>query len=116
MVNFNQRNNFAIKITVVGLMIYTFSVAAESLSTAFANAPDINYHINLNLQTKQTAQKNNHKNDANFKQEPLLGKLRKNFNLTTQFTGMQGAPEVQKQFKKLNQSKSSFIKKTTLAS
>lgn len=113
MVNFKQRNNFAIKITLVALMIYTLSIHAESLSTLCANAPDINYNLSLNSKTKQVETQ---KNNVVCKQEPLFGRLRKNFNLTTQFTGMQNAPEVQKHFKRFNQSKNLFLKTTMLAS
>ncbi len=120
MINFGQYNNVALKIIIVLAMIYTFNAGAESLSTLCVNAPNINYRFNVNLKTLQagraTVQKNKHKNNINFKQKPLFDRLRKNFNLTTQFLGMQNTPEVQKHFKKLNQSKDLFIKKTILAS
>lgn len=107
MVNSNQLYNFAIKVIAVGLVCYAFNASAASLSKPFDHTTD-SKHI--------TIQGNNHKNKVHFKQEPLFGKLRKNFNLTTQFTGMHSSPEVQKHFKKFNQSKKSFIKTTTLAS
>lgn len=113
MFNFNQHNNFAIKISVAALVIYTFS-------TGGVHTPDINNRLNVNLKASEvaqvTVQKNKHKNNIDFKQEPLLGRLRKNFKLTTQFSGMQNAPEVQRHFKRLNQSKNMFMKKTMLAS
>jgi membrane-bound lytic murein transglycosylase D len=112
MVNFKQYSHFAIKIVLALLVGYTFSINVGSLYTLCANASDINYDLNLRSQIKQPGTQ---KNNAAFKQELLFGKLRKNFNLTKQFTGMQNAPEVQKHFKKFNQSKKFFIKTTMLA-
>ncbi len=113
MVNFKQRNNFAVKITLVALMIYTFSINTGSVSTLCVNVPDIHYHLNLLPQTKQAKIQ---KNNVACKQVPLFERLRKNFNLTTQFTEMQNTPEVQKHFKRFNQSKNLFLKTTMLAS
>ncbi|HXH54380.1 MAG TPA: transglycosylase SLT domain-containing protein [Gammaproteobacteria bacterium] len=113
MFNFKQRNYFAVKIMLMSLMICTFSINTPSLSPLCINASNINYHINLHPQTQQTETQ---KNNVDCKQAPLFGRLRKNFNLTTQFTGMQNVPEVQKHFKKFNQSKNLFLKTTMLAS
>ncbi|HRA43394.1 MAG TPA: hypothetical protein PLV31_06970, partial [Gammaproteobacteria bacterium] len=84
MFSFKRRNNFAIKITLTALMICTFSINAGSLSALCANVPDVHCHLNLQSQTKQTKTQ---KNNVLCKQQPLFGRLRKNFNLTTQFTG-----------------------------
>jgi membrane-bound lytic murein transglycosylase D len=113
MVNFKRCNNFAIKIMLMALVIYTFTINAGFLSTLRVNVSDINEPLNLSLQTQQAETQ---KKNVDCKQTPLFGRLRKNFNLTTQFTGMQNAPEVQKHFKKFNQSKNLFLKTTMLAS
>ncbi len=100
MINFKRHGKSAIKITIVVLMMYTFSMNT-SLSALQASLVNSDGYVN--------------KHNQYFKQEPFFGRLRKNFNLTTQFMDMRHVPEVQKHFKKFNQSKNAFIKTTILA-
>ncbi len=106
MFNFNLLYNVVLKIIAVVLACYAFNTSANAHSVP-----------SVKVSTKHIAvQENNKKNKSHVKQSDLFGKLRKNFNSTTQFTKLHHFSEVQKQLKKFNQSKKSFIKTTTLAS
>ncbi len=73
-------------------------------------------HLQNHSTIKATTIKTNTKNQSANKQDQLLGKICKNFNITAQNKGGQGHQEIQKHVKKLNQSRETLIKTTKQAS